>query len=90
MNVYTLLYNIELAEIGWTGQLSLVSYFVINFHWTLRLGSLRVVLNISNVWYVAWEFVEADFVDEVSAHGVQKVWILIDDILVIEKELVGL
>ena len=80
----------SLLRMGLSGQLGLFSTFVINSFWTLFLRSLRIVLNIADVWYIARELVEADFVDEVSAHGVQKVWILIDDILVIEKELVRL
>jgi len=53
-----------------------------------RILSLRVVLNIADIGYVAREFVEAYLVDEVSAHRVQKVGVLIDDVLVIEEELV--
>ena len=52
--------------------------------------SLRVIFNIPNVRDVAGELVEAYLVDEVSAHGVQEIGVLVNDVLVVEEELVRL
>lgn len=51
---------------------------------------MGVVLDVAHVGNVARQLVKTDFVDEVAAHRVQEVGILIDDVLVVEKELVRL
>lgn len=56
----------------------------------MGLPSLAIVLHIPHIWNVARQFVNADLVDEVSAHGVEEVGVLVDNILVVEEELVGL
>jgi hypothetical protein len=50
--------------------------------------SLGVVFNVANVRDVASELVQVDFVDEVSAHGVEAVAFFVHYILIIKEELI--
>ena len=52
--------------------------------------SLRVVFDVAHVGNEARQLVEADLVDVVTAHAVEEIRILIDNVLVIKEELVWL
>lgn len=51
---------------------------------------MRVILDVTNIWDEARQLVEANLVDVVSAHRVEEVRLLVDDVLVVEEELVRL